>query len=93
MAAAKSPRRRAREFLVQGLYQAQIADQDAAAIQVQAESVGGFDKVDRKLYDALLTDALSTACWTNWQPYFAQPNYPSLNSSTREFRRCLPSLN
>jgi N utilization substance protein B len=59
MAAAKSPRRRAREFLVQGLYQAQIAHQDAAAIQVQAESVAGFDKVDRKLYDALLTDALT----------------------------------
>ncbi len=59
MAAAKSPRRRAREFLVQGLYQAQVADQDAAAIQVQAESVAGFDKVDRKLYDALLADALA----------------------------------
>ena len=58
MAAAKSPRRRAREFLVQGLYQAQVAHHDAAAIQVQAESVAGFDKVDRKLYDALLAESL-----------------------------------
>ncbi len=59
MAAGKSPRRRAREFLVQGLYQAQVAHNDAAAIQIQAESVAGFDKVDRKLYDALLKDALA----------------------------------
>jgi N utilization substance protein B len=57
--AAKSPRRRAREFLIQGLYQAQIAGQDAAAIQVQAEGVVGFDKVDRELYDALLAETLT----------------------------------
>ncbi len=59
MASNKSPRRRAREFLVQGLYQAQVGGQDAAAIQVQAEGVQGFDKVDRELYDALLTDTLA----------------------------------
>ncbi len=59
MASNKSPRRRAREFLVQGLYQAQVGGQDAAAIQVQAESVQGFDKVDRELYDALLADTLA----------------------------------
>ncbi len=59
MAANRSPRRRAREFLIQGLYQAQVAGQDAAAIQVQAESVTGFDKADRELYDALLADTLA----------------------------------
>jgi N utilization substance protein B len=59
VASNKSPRRRAREFLVQGLYQAQVGGQDAAAIQVQAESVQGFDKVDRELYDALLADTLA----------------------------------
>lgn len=59
MASNKSPRRRAREFLIQGLYQAQVGGQDAAAIQVQAESVQGFDKVDRELYDALLADTLA----------------------------------
>ena len=53
-----NPRRRAREFLVQGLYQAQLAGQDAAAIQVQAEGVPGFERIDRKLYDSLLADAL-----------------------------------
>jgi N utilization substance protein B len=59
VASNKSPRRRAREFLIQGLYQAQVGGQDAAAIQVQAESVQGFDKVDRELYDALLADTLA----------------------------------
>ena len=57
--ATKSPRRRAREFVAQGLYQAQLAGQDAAAIQVQAEGVAGFDKVDRELYDMLLAEALA----------------------------------
>ena len=57
--AGKSPRRRAREFVIQGLYQAQIAGQDAAAIQVQAEGVVGFDKIDRELYDALLAETLA----------------------------------
>ena len=53
-----NPRRRAREFLVQGLYQAQLAGPAAAAIQVQAEGVPGFERIDRKLYDSLLADAL-----------------------------------
>lgn len=56
MASGKSPRRRAREFVVQGLYQWQIGDQDEAAIQVQAESVAGFDKADRELYLTLLRE-------------------------------------
>lgn len=75
MTASKSPRRRAREFLVQGLYQSQVAHQDAAAIQVQAESVTGFDKVDRKLYDALLTDALahSAALETDLSAHIDRP--------------------
>jgi len=50
----KSPRRRAREFVIQGLYQWQVGGQDEAAIQVQAESVAGFDKADRELYGVLL---------------------------------------
>jgi transcription termination factor NusB len=47
---SKSPRRRAREFVIQGLYQWQVGDQDEAAIQVQAEGVAGFDKADNELY-------------------------------------------
>lgn len=54
MGAVKSPRHRAREFVVQGLYQWQVGGQDAAAIQVQAEGVAGFDKADRELYLALI---------------------------------------
>jgi N utilization substance protein B len=53
---AKSPRRRAREFIVQGLYQWQVGGQDAAAIQLQAEGVAGFDKADNELYRALLAE-------------------------------------
>jgi N utilization substance protein B len=58
MSSGKSPRRRAREFVVQGLYQWQVGGQDAAAIQVQAEGVAGFDKADRALFDALLDGVL-----------------------------------
>lgn len=55
---SKSPRRRAREFVVQGLYQHLIGGQDEAAIRVQAESVAGFDKSDTTLYEKLLTETL-----------------------------------
>ncbi len=54
-----SPRHRAREFVVQGLYQHLIGGQDAAAIIVQAESVAGFDKAHRALYDSLLDGVLT----------------------------------
>lgn len=53
-----SPRHRAREFVVQGLYQHLVGGQDAAAIVMQAESAGGFDKANRALYDALLDGVL-----------------------------------
>jgi N utilization substance protein B len=58
---SKSPRRRAREFVIQGLYQWQVGGQDAAAIQVQAEGVAGFDKADRELYEILLDQARQNA--------------------------------
>jgi N utilization substance protein B len=61
VSAGKSPRHKAREFVVQGLYQWQVGGQDAAAIQVQAEGVAGFDKADRALYDALLDGVLQNA--------------------------------
>jgi N utilization substance protein B len=61
VASSKSPRRRAREFVIQGLYQWQVGGQDAAAIQVQAEGVAGFDKADRELYDTLLAEARQNA--------------------------------
>jgi N utilization substance protein B len=61
MSSGKSPRHKSREFVVQGLYQWQVGGQDAAAIQVQAEGVAGFDKADRVLYDALLDGVLKNA--------------------------------
>lgn len=59
MNGGKSPRRRAREFVVQGLYQRLIGGQDESAIQTQAEGVAGFDKADRELYDTLLAETLA----------------------------------
>ncbi|MBK6400635.1 MAG: transcription antitermination factor NusB [Rhodocyclaceae bacterium] len=56
---SKSPRHRAREFVVQGLYQHLVGGQDEAAIRVQAESVAGFDKSDTGLYETLLAETLA----------------------------------
>ena len=54
-----SPRRRAREFVVQGLYQHLVGGQDEAAIRAQAEDAEGFDKADRKLFSTLLPEVLA----------------------------------
>jgi transcription antitermination protein NusB len=56
---SKSPRHRAREFVVQGLYQHLIGGQDEAAIRAQAASVAGFDKADAVLYASLLAETLA----------------------------------
>jgi transcription antitermination protein NusB len=56
---SKSPRHRAREFVVQGLYQHLIGGQDEASIRVQAESVAGFDKADGTLYQTVLAETLN----------------------------------
>ena len=58
-AGSKSPRRRAREFVVQGIYQQLVAGQDEAAIQGQAADVVGFDRINRELYDTLLGETLA----------------------------------
>ena len=75
MATVKSPRHRAREFAVQGLYQWQVGGQDAAAIQVQAEGVAGFDKVDHELYLALLDGVMRDfdALRAVLQPHVSRP--------------------
>lgn len=44
---------------MQGLYQHLVGGQDEAAIVVHAESVAGFDKAYRPLYDRLLEGALN----------------------------------
>lgn len=61
-AAKKKPtsaRHRARQFALQGLYQALVGGQDQAAMRAQAAGVEGFDKADRDLYERLLTQTLS----------------------------------
>lgn len=70
-----SPRHRAREFVVQGLYQHLVGGQDAAAIIVQAESVAGFEKVNRELYDSLLDGVLNdeAALQALLEPHIARP--------------------
>ncbi|HTY02998.1 MAG TPA: transcription antitermination factor NusB [Rhodocyclaceae bacterium] len=55
----KSPRHRAREFVVQGLYQHLVGGQDEAAIRAQAQGVEGFEKADFGLYAALLSETLA----------------------------------
>lgn len=70
-----SPRHRAREFVVQGLYQHLVGGQDEAAIIVQAESVAGFDKANRDLYDRLLGGVLGDlpALQALLEPHIARP--------------------
>lgn len=55
---AINPRRRAREFAIQGLYQHLVGGQDTAAIEAQAAGVPGFGKGDTELYRSLLHDTL-----------------------------------
>ena len=58
-AAAKSPRRRSREFALQGLYQWRIGGQDEAAIEAHMADVSGFDKADREFFVGLVRGALA----------------------------------
>ncbi|MFN3884187.1 MAG: transcription antitermination factor NusB [Rhodocyclaceae bacterium] len=73
--APASPRHRAREFVVQGLYQHLVGGQDHAAIVAQAESVAGFEKAHRPLYDSLLDGVLADplALQVLLEPHLARP--------------------
>lgn len=51
---AKTPRRRAREFALQGLYQWQISGNDEASIEAHLADIAGFDKADRQFFVAVL---------------------------------------
>ena len=55
----KSPRRRAREFALQGLYQWRIGGNDEAAIEAHLADVEGFDKADREFFVGLLRGVLA----------------------------------
>ena len=55
----KSPRRRAREFALQGLYQWQLSGNDEAAIEAHLRDSAGFDKADREFFVGLLRGVLA----------------------------------
>ena len=57
--ATKSPRRRAREFALQGLYQWRIGGNDEAAIEAHLADIAGFDKADREFFVGLLRGVLA----------------------------------
>jgi N utilization substance protein B len=59
--AAKSPRRRARELALQGLYQWLIAGGDAAAIDAQLRDHEGYAKADSVHVDTLLRGCIEGA--------------------------------
>jgi N utilization substance protein B len=59
--AAKSARRRSREFALQGLYQWLIGGDDAASIEAHLREQEDFDKCDAAHFDALLHGCIDSA--------------------------------
>ncbi|HQA12123.1 transcription antitermination factor NusB [Zoogloea sp.] len=57
----KSPRRRAREFALQGVYHWLLNQSPLTAIESQMAEVGGFDKCDRELFVGLLRGTIGNA--------------------------------
>ena len=56
----RSPRRRAREFALQGLYQWQLAGTPVETIEKQLAEASGFDKIDTAYFRILLRGAISS---------------------------------
>lgn len=71
----KSPRRRAREFALQGLYQWRVGGNDEAAIEAHLADASGFDKADRNFFVGLLRGVLAqqTALQEQLQAYLDRP--------------------
>jgi N utilization substance protein B len=53
MKSSRSPRHRAREFVVQGLYQWLLTDGDAREIACHVAELEGFAKSDRAMFDRI----------------------------------------
>jgi N utilization substance protein B len=51
---SRTPRHRAREFALQGLYQWLMSQEDAGAIDAHIRNAHGFDKADVEHFDLLL---------------------------------------
>ena len=60
-ASTKPPRRRAREFALQGLYQWLLSRAEGAEIEAHLSECDGFDKIDRPHFDALLYGCIREA--------------------------------
>ncbi|KAA3651683.1 MAG: transcription antitermination factor NusB [Proteobacteria bacterium] len=56
---SKSARRRAREFALQGIYQALLSGNGIALIEDQVQQAPGFEKADRALFITLLRGTLN----------------------------------
>jgi len=54
----RTPRHRAREFALQGLYQWLLNNEDAGVIDAHIRQAHGFDKADAEHFDALLHGAI-----------------------------------
>jgi N utilization substance protein B len=59
--AAPSPRRRSREFALQGLYEWLVGGAEAKAIDSHVREHEGFDACDREHFDALLHGCIAEA--------------------------------
>lgn len=57
----RTPRHRAREFALQGLYQWLLNNEDAGAIDAHIRQAHGFDKADKAHFDALLHGSIKEA--------------------------------
>jgi transcription antitermination protein NusB len=55
--ARTTPRRRAREFALQGLYQRQLSGNSSAAIRAQIADAAGFARADQAYFDELWNGA------------------------------------
>lgn len=58
---SRTPRHRAREFALQGLYQWLLNNEDAGAIEAHLREAHGFDKADAAHFDALLYGTIKDA--------------------------------
>ncbi|RZI43233.1 transcription antitermination factor NusB [Herbaspirillum sp. HC18] len=57
----RTPRHRAREFALQGLYQWLLNNEDAGAIDAHIREAHGFSKADAEHFDALLHGTIKQA--------------------------------
>ncbi len=58
---SRTPRHRAREFALQGLYQWLLNNEDPGAIEAHLREAHGFDKADAAHFDALLYGTIRDA--------------------------------